>query len=270
MKLGVIPILSIGVAVFMIVMAWSLFFVTMPNKQETDYWIENRQLQQTEADKLAKAKRRVEIAKEMVEAKAAAWRATILTNTPQASRQGRGIDLSVNPYQLVIDSQGFGNDIQRAVNAQVRQGGVHVVNGPEVPRPVYNANQILSSYYNYPAAGFPIVLFDLGQVTVTGTYEQITANMRSWARMPNYLAVADGLQLSGTSPNLTGTYNVTIVGYIRGKDIFPPVPDQDLTGGGGSGGGNTQPAGGAPGGGAPGAGGAAGGRSRPSLGVSGG
>lgn len=266
MKLSSIPILSIGFAIFVIVMSWSYFWVVGPNTEAANYWRENKTAQETEANKLAAAKRRVEKAKEMVEVKAAAWRATILTNTPAPTRAARGIDLSVNPYQLVIDSQGFRNDIQRAVNAQVRQGGVHVLSGPEVPQPVYNANAILSSYYNYPAAGFPIVLFDLGQVTVTGTYEQITANVRSWSRMPNYLAVADGLQITGTSPDLTGTYNVTIVGYIRGKDVFPQIPDVDLTGGGSGAG---APGGGAPtGAGAP--GGGQGGRSRPSLGVSGG
>lgn len=61
--------------------------------------------------------------------------------------------------------------------------------------------------------------------------------------MPNFLAVADGLQITGTSPVLTGTYNLTMVAFIRGDRVFPRVPD-----------GVAAPAGGAPGpGGAPGA-----------------
>ena len=43
--------------------------------------------------------------------------------------------------------------------------------------------------------------------------------------MPNYLAVADGLRLDGTSPNLTGTYNLTIVGFMRTKSLAPDVPE---------------------------------------------
>jgi hypothetical protein len=43
--------------------------------------------------------------------------------------------------------------------------------------------------------------------------------------MPNYLAVADGLQLSGTTPTMTGTYNLTLVAYIRGTEVAPTVPE---------------------------------------------
>lgn len=273
MKLSALTIFLIGLSIALAVVSWAYFHEYGPNMTEAQYWRENAQAQQTEKDKLGLAKQRVKKALEMVEVKATAWNATVLTNTPPTSRARGGIDLSVNPYQLVIDSQAFRNDIQRAVNAQVRQGGVRVVNGPEVPAPVYNANQVLATYYNYPALSFPIVMFDLGQVTVTGTYEQITANMRSWSRMPNYLAVADGLTITGTSPNLTGTYSVTVVGYIRGKSIFPQIPDLDLTGGssngtGGGPGGQTPGGGGAPGGGAN--AGGPGGRSRPSFGASGG
>ncbi len=269
MKLSIFPILSIGIAVFIVALAVGGLYVAMPNNKEAEMFRTNAALQKAEADKLAAAKRRVENTKKLVKIKSDAWQATVATNTPSTSRLTHGIDLSVNPYQLVIDSQAFRNDIQRAVNAQVRQGGVHVTSGPEVPAPVYNANAILSSYYNYPALGFPIVMFDLGQVTVQGTYEQITANVRSWSRMRNYLAVADGLSITGTSPNLTGTYNVTVIGYIRGKDIFPPIPDFDLTGGGSNNAGGG-PANTGAGGGPQTGGGAAGGRSRPSLGVSGG
>ena len=51
---------------------------------------------------------------------------------------------------------------------------------------------------------------------------QIMANVRAYKSMPRYLAVADGLAISGTSPNLTGTYNLSIVGFIRtASSIFP-------------------------------------------------
>ena len=48
-------------------------------------------------------------------------------------------------------------------------------------------------------------------------------NVRAYKTMPHYLAVADGLRIDGTSPNLTGTYNLTIVGFIRAKKIAPAV-----------------------------------------------
>ena len=50
--------------------------------------------------------------------------------------------------------------------------------------------------------------------------------------MPNYLAVADGLQITGTTPTMTGRYNLSIVAYIRGDKIAPPVPEGGASGGG--------------------------------------
>jgi len=56
------------------------------------------------------------------------------------------------------------------------------------------------------------------------------------------LAVADGLNLTGTAPILTGTYNLSVVGYIRSNIVYPGVKEGAPT---------TMPAGGG-GGGAPG------------------
>jgi hypothetical protein len=54
--------------------------------------------------------------------------------------------------------------------------------------------------------------------------------------MPNYLAVADGLQITGTTPTMTGRYNLTVVAYIRGDKIAPPVPEGGAAPGGVQGG----------------------------------
>lgn len=129
------------------------------------------------------------------------------------------------------------------------------MNGPAVPPPGDSATSILADYYNYPAIDFPVCIFDLGTVTVTGTAEQIYRNMEAWSDMPEYLAVADGLALNGTAPTLTGTYSLTVVAYIRGTEVSAPVPEGE--GGGGSGG--------APGGGAP----SGPGKTRPTLGRTG-
>jgi hypothetical protein len=112
--------------------------------------------------------------------------------------------------------------------------------------PTGNATQVVETYFNYPAIRFPVAVFDLGQVTVQGTYGQITENVRSWSDMPRYLAVASDLQITGTSPRLTGTYNVTVVAYIRGDKISAPVPEVAgaVVIGGQGGGGGVAPGGG--------------------------
>ena len=46
--------------------------------------------------------------------------------------------------------------------------------------------------------------------------------------MRNYLATTDGLTISGTSPNLTATYNLVVVGYIRGSEVAPVVPEGNI------------------------------------------
>jgi hypothetical protein len=159
-----------------------------------------------------------------------------------------GINLNVNAFQLAVDTRRFRNNVQRAVNKQVISGGVKVLSLAPIPGIDVNApaNSILASYYNYPTIAFPVVIYDLGQVEVEGTYEQILANVRSWSRMPRYLAVADGLTLSGTAPRLRGTYNVSIVGYIRTNGIFPPVPEAASAAATGPGGGPPSSFGGPP------------------------
>jgi hypothetical protein len=149
-----------------------------------------------------------------------------------------GINIGVQAWQLTVDSKKFRNNIQRALNAQVRRGGVTVLAAPKVPEPDDSAATILANYYNYPAIKFPVVIFDLGTVSVRGTYKQIMDNVRSYSTMPRYLVVVDGLRIEGTAPVLTATYNLTLVGYIRGTKIYPPVPEgaASATNSGGGGG----------------------------------
>ena len=99
------------------------------------------------------------------------------------------------------------------------------------------ANQLLASFFNYPAIPFPVVIFDFGTITVQGTYRQIMDHVRAYKNMPNYLAVTDGLRIDGTSPNLTGTYNLSIVGFIRAKKIAPAVNEGVASGSTGAAGG---------------------------------
>ncbi len=245
MKMGAVPVFCIGLALFLIFVGFGAREY-IPNMEDA----KNRQAAaekfEAEAAKLGKAKKRLQDAKDIVQAKADEWQVIVASRTPPSSLP-LGIDMNRHAWQLVVDSQKYRNAVQTAVNTQVRHGGVRVMNGPIVPPPDQDATRIVAGYYNYPAIPFPVVIFDLGVITVQGTYSQIKQNVTAWSSMPNYLAVASGLTLQGTGEILTGTYSVSMVGYIRGDKIFPVVPQAGA------------PAGGAAGGG-PGAGGGGGGR----------
>jgi hypothetical protein len=240
MKLSPLTVIIIGISISIIALSYALFYHYLPNTQTQEQWETYRNALIVEANKYDKAVERVETAQRLVNERATSWRSVVATRTPVKSVTAGGINVEVNGWQLAVDSLKFRNNVQRALNAQLKRGGVRVISGPSIPQPDQSGATILASYYNYPAIAFPVVIFDLGPVTVQGTYEQITRNVRAWSSMPRYLAVADGLTISGTSPNLTGTYNLTLVGFVRAKAVFPPVPEgvaaTNATGGGGRGG----------------------------------
>lgn len=233
MRIGVLPILLIGLAFSAVMLSFAYFYHWDPKGKEIANKENELAMLKTENRKAPQIARRVEDAAAQVKAIGQQWRRITLTKTPPTDVERGGIDLGVNAYQLTVDSKRFRDSIQRAVNAQVKRGGVTVVAGPLVPEPEDNAATILQTFYNVPVLPFPVVIFDLGAVTVQGTYSQIMANVRSWPTMPNYLAVADGLSITGTSPRLTGTYNVTIVGFIRGNALGAPAVEGGATPAGG-------------------------------------
>jgi len=239
MKISPLTIYIIGASFFVAIVSFGFFMKYLPNSQEAEMYQQNLEALQAEANKLPKAEKRREEALQMVADTSAKWRQVVATKTPSNNVNTGGISLAVNAWQLSVDTRKFRNNVQRLLNTQLRKGGVEVVNGPYIPGIEDNvrASDILASYYNYPALPFPVVIYDLGQVTVRGTYEQITAHVRAYSSMPQFLAVADGLAITGTSPNLTGTYNLQLVGFIRGNNIFPGLPEGAGGGQGGAQGG---------------------------------
>lgn len=223
MKLSPLAIFMIGLMFLVIGVSYGLFQEWIPNTNDKAAYDEWGQKLDAEGAKMNKAVERVENAQEMVKEISDNWQITVNRRTPPASVAAGGINIAVNPYDLTVDSRTFRNNVQRAVNRQLKAGGVLVVSGPQIPFPTDDPDTIMSSYYNYPNVPYPVVIFDLGQVTVRGTFEQISQNIRSWSNMPNYLAVADGLAITGTSPNMTGTYNLSVVGFVRGKKIAPSI-----------------------------------------------
>lgn len=234
-----------GSSLSLAALSYGFFQHWKPNSLETEYQQQHANDLQTEADKKPMAIRKLNDSVKLVEAAGEEWTGIVSRKTPPPSLAEGGIDLTVNRYQLVVDARKYRNNLQRAVNQQVLKGGVVVINGPEVPAFSGSATDVIESGFNFPAIPFPVAIYDFGTITVRGTFEQICRNVEAWSEMPNYLAVADGLRFTGTSPRLTGTYNLSLVAYIRGAEIAPPVPDGAPTqtpgggrqGGGGRGGG---------------------------------
>lgn len=227
-----------------IILALGVFKYWIPNQEETTFKVKQANDLYAEAFKLKQAVNKKNKAVEAVKSAEAAWLPFVANHTPTQRTGDGGININVNQYQLLLDTKRFRNSIQTALNRQLKTGGVQVI-GPRVDGVTDGdePNGVLASYYNYPAVPFPVVIHDLGQVTVIGTYDQIMANVRSWDNFPRYLAVAHGLQLQGTAPKLTGTYSLSVVAYIRYDGIFGPVPGSNTSGTTGAGGGFGGPAG---------------------------
>lgn len=209
-----------------------------PEEAAASQYNDNADQATTIGNQMPQAKQRLKNAITLINGMASSWTTSLLQHSPGTSLASGGINIGENPFQLVVDAPKFRNDVQRQVNHQMKSGGVKVLVGPYVTDPPQESDSILATYFNYPAIPFPVVIFNLGQVQVQGTWDQIMKNYQSWGHMPNFFAVSDGLQIAGTAPYLTGTYSVSVVGYIRGKTLFPTVPTlavQSSTGGAGGG-----------------------------------
>lgn len=232
-KVSALSIILIGFTVGAIALAFSWFHKYAPQMQEADYQNIYADQLETEGAKLRQAEQRRQNAIDRVVQIAQDWQAVVEQRTPPPTLEDGGINLAVHPWQLTVDSRRFWQNMQRDVNRQMRRGGVTVISGPTLPAPPESADAILQAYYNYPTVEFPVVIFNLGQVTVKGSYEQITDHVRAWADFPNYLAVTDGLSISGTGRTLTGTYSLSMVAYIRASAITPPFTGAQANAGGG-------------------------------------
>lgn len=202
----------VGIFLGLAVLSYAYFQHYEPDMLEAEFANEYADKLKVEADKDAAAQQRIEIAEEKVRLIAEEWNRILDDKNPSGTF---AVDLEVNPFQLAVNAPDFRNRVQRAVNRQLLVGGVIVVQGPLIPTPAANTG-VMQSFFNYGRLPFPVVVFELGSVTVSGTFEQIATNVQAWTDMPDYFAVADGLAITGTSPDLTGTYSVVIVGFLPG------------------------------------------------------
>ena len=227
-----------GISFSLIVLSVGLFRYWLPGNEDARMRVENYNAHVAEIKKRDQAIKKKEKAVADVMLAEKQWAPFAVAHTPLQDTTNTGININVNAYQLLLDTKRYRNSVQRALNKQILSGGVKVLSCPRIPGVSDDEapNTILASYYNYPAVPFPVVIYDLGQVQVQGTYEQIVANVRAWKSMPRYLAVTHNLAITGTAPVLTATYDLSMVGFIRYDGIFAPVPDAGGASGGAAGG----------------------------------
>jgi hypothetical protein len=238
MKLQPLTIWISGLCLGVSTLSYAFFQHYKPNKEESQNYVAHKEALEAEAAKMPQAKKRVADATEKLRAADAAWQGIVERKTPTSSLDRGGINLAVNRYQLVANARKFRNSIQQAVNNQVRKGGIKVITGPTIPEFPNDPLTIVETGFNYPGFPFPVLIYNLGAIEVEGTFDQILNNVEAWTTMPNYIAVTDGLRIAGTSPLLRGTYSLTVIGFIRGDQISPPVPaGPAVEGSSGSGGG---------------------------------
>ncbi|MER3414231.1 MAG: hypothetical protein C4341_08375 [Armatimonadota bacterium] len=223
------------------------------------------------------ARDRVAKALEAVNAAQIEWKRIAETKTPSRGR----FNLLDHRWQLTVNARQWHSGVEADLKRWIGRSGVRVLSptneagevGPFVPYPTDNANELVESYFNYPALPYPVAIWDLGTITVEGTYEQIVRHVRSWNDIPGYIASVRGLSITGTNNRLRGTYNLIVIAYIntdnvaggtgeggRVPDISPRGQQQGTGGTGASGtaprpGGQTRSGGGAAGAGGGGGGG---------------
>jgi hypothetical protein len=134
----------------------------------------------------------------------------------------------------------LGPDIER----QLRVGGVTSGTKVALPPPPISPNDITNA---------PVVI-QLGSITVNGDFRRILTHFYDWQYF-NRLVLVDGLNLTGNSPYMQGTYTATLYIFPQNDDkVVPPIP---AAGGGAAAGAAPGPGafpGGRPGGPPPGAG----------------
>lgn len=226
MKLSSFTIIWVGIAIGISALAFAFFEYWQPNMAEAQGFNDHRTKLDDEIAKRPKLATNLEKAKQETEEVAANWRSIVATKTPPTSVATRGINLGVGSYQLSVDSLKFRDNIQRALNYQLRKGGVKIIgSGPRIPTPDDSPAAVLAGFYNYPAIPFPVLIFDLGTIRVQGRWQQIMDHIHSYRNMPNYMAVVHGLNITGTSPLLTATYQLSMIGYIRQGQVHQLPPE---------------------------------------------
>lgn len=262
-KLNSTTFVVVGFVLILVAVGGFVFQKIIPTNTEIGYWQEQvAKLDNIISEPSKKqAVERVREAYATVQKAETNWKQVVQTRTPPEAR----INLEQHRWQTVVNTRRWVGVVESDLRKWIAKSGVRLIEpagGLQVPFPTDQPNELVQYYFNFPAFPFPLAIWDLGPITVEGTYEQIMAHVRSWSLIPNYIAEVRGLSLTGTGPRIRGTYGLTLLVYINTKNVAGGpaqgggVPD--ISGGEG-GGQNTSGTMQRPGGGGPGAGGGGGG-----------
>ena len=214
-KLSPLTIVIVGVAFMAMIFLGFWFLKINPERQEIHYFSDKSSELDgiiSESSKKA-AVERVREARQKVRDAEVAWKQVTSWRTPSAGT----INMTPNRWQLVVNTRRWHSKAEADLNRWARRGGVTLVTPARllVPYPTDQPNDLVQYYFNYPALPFPVAIWDMGTVTVQGTWDQIMTNVRGWSQIPGYIASVRGLSLSGTGSRLTGTYGLTVVVYVN-------------------------------------------------------
>ena len=227
------PITFIVCGIVLIAVTWAGFWFLSMDKTKQEIASYEEYISQLDEiispQSVRMAEQRVESALQKVYDAQLQWKQVASLKTPSAGR----INLTPHRYQLTVNTRNWHGTVEKDLRDWIRKSGVRVLapinefgTGPFVPFPTDRPNELVNFYFNYPALPFPVCVWDLGEITVEGTLDQILSHVRSWNNIPGYIALARGLAITGSGNRLRGTYGLTVVAYVNTEFVFGGNLDQ--------------------------------------------
>ncbi|MEO7453602.1 MAG: hypothetical protein ABIV13_02430 [Fimbriimonadales bacterium] len=214
-RLSALTYVIVGVVLMAMIFGGFWFLKIRREKEEIGYYAKkSAELDVINSqDSQNRAVERVRNAMQQVRDAEVAWKQVTSWRTPAAGT----FNMTPNRWQLVVNTRRWHGRAEADLNRWVRRNGVTMTSPARllVPYPTDQPNDLVQFYFNYPALPFPVAIWDMGTITVQGTWDQIMQNVRSWSTIPGYIASVRGLSITGTGSRLQGTYGLTVVVYVN-------------------------------------------------------
>jgi hypothetical protein len=214
-RMTLAQILAGGIVVSILIAVGFYFLMIKPDSAALDLQNQRNEELQAVVDSRSRAQERVDTANEEQRKVMREWARYIARKSPPKST----INLDQDRWRLTTQFRTFRTKLSDDLASFMRKSGVEVLAPPTVPDFGDNPNKLVTDYFHYGTLKFPCAVLSCGTVSVRGTFERILRHVERWNDLPNYIALADGLTLQGTSPNLIGTYNLLVIVYPRGEHI---------------------------------------------------
>jgi hypothetical protein len=238
-RMTLAQIVAGGIVACILIGTGFYFLSIQPNSQALAIQQKHNADLQGVVAKMPMAEKRVQDAKDEQALVTRGWADYIIRKSPPTST----INLAQNRWKISTQYQTFITKLTLDVTNHIRKTGVTIQKGPGVPPTTDNPNILISDVFHFgKGLSYPCAVYPFKGIEVRGTFDKILKHFESWNKFPNYIALADGLKLSGTSPNLVGTYDLTVLVFPRGDSINGEQVNwlgdsgQDQSGGGFAGG----------------------------------